>query len=120
MSRSPSGVLHVRDDAGGEVVLDAVEAAALWRIADGLEPATVSACSSCRCRVVAAVALVDLLDTAPPLRATSALCELADEAPTLHLYVVDVGVTCPHPGWRDPLAEEWAEVVHGRGRTAIR
>ena len=37
--------------------------------------------------------------------------ELADDAPTLHVYVRDVGQQCTHRGWRDPGAEEWADVM---------
>jgi hypothetical protein len=27
------------------------------------------------------------------------------------VYVRDVGAHCPHRAWRDPGAEEWAEVL---------
>jgi hypothetical protein len=33
----------------------------------------------------------------------------ADEAPTLHLYVVDSSSDCEHPSWHDPLFEEWLD-----------
>ena len=35
---------------------------------------------------------------------------LADDAPTLHVYVRDDAARCAHRTWRDPGAEEWAEV----------
>lgn len=103
------------DDDGEEVVLDADEAVALLSLASGLEPATVSACPSCRCRIVAAVALVDLLDAAPPVARGRELVDLADDAPTLHLYVRDLASSCDHQAWRDPGFEEWVEVMADLG-----
>lgn len=99
------------DDDGGEVALDAGDAASLLRFTGGLERATVSACPSCRSRVVAVVALVDLLEDAPPHPASGALVDLADDAPTLHLYVSDLATTCSHRAWRDPGFDEWSDVV---------
>jgi hypothetical protein len=111
----PSGadeeVLAVMDDDGEEVGLDAAEADALFALTGGLEAATVSACPDCRSRVVACVALVDLLDAAPPLPVASDLIELADEAPTLHLYVQDLASRCRHRRWLDPGHTEWAEAL---------
>jgi hypothetical protein len=104
-------VLAVLDDDGEEVVLDADEAAALFVLTDGLDAATVSACPACRSRIVAAVALVDALTDAPPMACSGALVELADDAPTLHLYVRDLETACRHDGWRDPGFEEWAEAM---------
>lgn len=57
------------------------------------------------------VALADLLDEAPPLAKGPELAELAEEAPTLHLYVVDTDTTCRHRRWRDPGFAEWADAV---------
>jgi len=99
------------DDEGEEVVLDVDEADALLALTDGLDAATVSACPRCRSRIVAVVALVDLLHAAPPFSRGSALVELADEAPTLHLYVRDLGTRCEHAGWRDPGYDEWSEAI---------
>jgi hypothetical protein len=120
VSRVP-GVAGLRfcDEVGDDVVLDQTDADILWRITDGLEAATVSACQSCRSRVVAAMALVDLLDASPTHRAGGALCELADGAPTAHLYVVDLAAVCGHRTWLDPLAEEWAEMVDGPSRGPV-
>jgi hypothetical protein len=103
--------LVIMDDDGNEIVLDQHEAASLFSITDGLDAATVSACPNCRCRVLATVAFVDVLDAAPPHPRTSELVELADDAPTLHLYVVDEETDCEHPRWRDPLSDEWLEAV---------
>lgn len=103
------------DDDGEEVSLDRHEAQALLAVTGGLEAATVSACPSCRSRVLATVAFVDLLDTAAPHSRTGELVELADEAPTLHLFVVDVEHECAHPRWRDPLHTEWLDVVDAPG-----
>jgi len=103
--------LTVIDDDGEKVVLDDDEAATLLALTSGLEPATTSACPSCRSRIVAAVALVDLLTDAPPVARGRELIELADDAPTLHLYVRDLRTRCDHRGWRDPGFEEWAEVM---------
>ncbi len=99
------------DDDGESIVLDADEAMTLLTVTDQLEPATVSACPSCRSRVIAAVALVDLLGDAPPLARARELLELAEDAPTLHLYVRDLATPCEHRAWRDPGAEEWADVM---------
>lgn len=97
------------DDDGTEVVLDADEAASLWSLLEELEPATVSACPTCRSRVLASVALVDLLEASPPHPRARELLELADEAPTLHLYVHDLVTPCRHESWRDPGYAEWRD-----------
>jgi hypothetical protein len=106
-----AAALTVIDDDGEKVVLDDDEAATLLALTSGLEPATTSACPSCRSRIVAAVALVDLLTDAPPVARGRELIELADDAPTLHLYVRDLRTRCDHRGWRDPGFEEWADVM---------
>jgi hypothetical protein len=103
------------DDDGVEVRLDAAETSALLAITHALEPATVSACPDCRSRVIAAVALVDLLDESAPHPRTGELVDLADEAPTLHLYVVDEATECVHPRWRDPGSAEWRDAVDDPG-----
>jgi len=59
-------VLVVFDADGEDVVLDADEARDLLALTGGLEGATVSACPTCGSRVLAAVALSDMLDDAPP------------------------------------------------------
>jgi hypothetical protein len=103
--------LSIADDEGRAVDLDATEAAALFALTEDLEQATTSACPDCRCRVVSVVALGDLLaDGAPHARAGEIL-ELADDAPTLHLYVVDRRGRCAHRQWRDPGHEEWLDAV---------
>jgi hypothetical protein len=99
------------DDEGAEVVLDEDEAHALLALTANLDAATVSACPTCRSRILAVVALVDVLDAAPPSPRSRDLVELADEAPTLHLYVRDLMTSCAHPAWRDPGFEEWIEVM---------
>ncbi|MEX2100153.1 MAG: hypothetical protein WEB19_01950 [Acidimicrobiia bacterium] len=104
-------VLAVFDDDGAEVQLDADEATTLLALTDGLDEATVSACPTCRSRIVAAVALADLLGDAPPFSRGNALIELADDAPTLHLYVRDLDAACRHPRWRDPGFEEWSDAI---------
>lgn len=103
--------LRFLDDDGEAVELDPSEAAALWALTGGLEAATVSACPGCRSRVVAVVAFVDLIDAAPAHPRTGELIELADEAPTLHLYVVDHGARCRHAAWRDPGRDEWLDAT---------
>jgi hypothetical protein len=102
-------VLRFLDDDGEAVVLDPTDADALWRMTAGLEAATVSACPRCRSRVVAVVALVDLLESSTEPYAVD-LVELADDAPTLHLYVVDDS-GCRHDDWLDPGHEEWEDAV---------
>jgi hypothetical protein len=103
--------LSILDEDGEELVLDADEAAGLLALTDDFDTVTVSACPSCRARVVACVALVDLLGTAGPHSRGPDLLELAEDAPTLHLYVRDLGTSCDHPTWRDPGFTEWSEVV---------
>ena len=99
------------DADGVELTFDASEAGDLLAFTAGLEPATVSACPECRSRVLAVVALADLLADAPPFARSTELVELADDAPTLHVYVRDVARRCSHRRWRDPGAEEWADVM---------
>ncbi len=111
-----SPALEFLDDDDERLAFDADEADALFSLTGDLDAATVSACPGCRSRVVAVVALVDLIEDAPPVPHAEELVELADEAPTLHLYVRDLATTCRHRAWLDPGAEEWAEAVGGRGR----
>ncbi len=109
------------DDEGEEVVLDDDEAETLFALTAGLDAATVSACPTCRSRVLACVALVDLLEEAPPHVRARELVELADEAPTLHLYVEDLRNSCRHTRWRDPGHAEWADALDDlSGRQALR
>jgi hypothetical protein len=103
--------LRIVDDEGRSVGLDAAEAAALFAVTDGLDQATTSACPDCRSRVVSVVALVDLLDRVAPHPRGGEIVELADDAPTLHLYVVDGSTRCSHRRWRDPGHEEWGDAV---------
>ena len=103
--------LVIMDDDGNEVALDAREAEGLLAIAGRLEAATVSACPDCRCRVIAAVAFSTCSRRPRRIRAAGELIDLADDAPTLHLYVIDPVTACEHPRWRDPLSDEWAEAV---------
>ena len=56
-------------------------------------------------------ALADLLADAPPFARSGELVVFADDAPTLHVYVRDVPARCAHRAWRDPGAEEWADVL---------
>ncbi len=112
-------MLAIVDDDGEEVLLDDDEARTLLALTSGLDPATVSACPACRSRIVAAVALVDLLDAAPPFGRSRELVELADDAPTLHLYVRDLAARCGHRQWHDPGYEEWAEVMAERGERRV-
>lgn len=99
------------DDDDTRLAFDADEANALFALAGGLEPATVSACPGCRSRIVAVVALVDLLAASSPHPRATELIELAEDAPTLHLYVEDLAVECDHDGWLDPGYEEWCEAL---------
>ena len=103
--------LSILDEDGEELVLDAHEAGTLLAMTRDFEAATVSACPSCRSRVLACVALVDLLGAAPPHERGRELLELAEDAPTLHVYVQDLTTNCEHGRWRDPGAVEWSEVI---------
>ena len=97
------------DDDGERLALGADEAEALWTLARGFEAATVSACPDCRSRVLAVVALADLLAAGPPHPRREALLEFADECPTLHCYLVDADTRCTHRRWLDPGREEWED-----------
>lgn len=101
----------ISDEDGVTVELTHDDAAALLTLTGGLEGATVSACPDCRSRVLAALAFVDVLDAAAPHSRHAELVDLADDAPTAHLYVVDAVTSCTHPRWHDPGYEEWADVV---------
>ncbi len=118
--RGRSALLRIGDDTGEFVIVEGAEAEAVWSLTTGFEAATISACNECRCRVLASVALVDLIDATPALPEAVALRELADDAPTLHVYVDDPTTECVHRTWRDPLAEEWADVIAGPERRPIR
>ena len=108
-----AGGLTFLDGELSEVSLDDAEAATFLALVGDLDGVTVSACPGCRSRILAAVALVDLLDAAPPHPRASELVELADEAPTLHVYLVDEGSTCSHEAWLDPGYDEWTDAVEG-------
>jgi hypothetical protein len=103
--------LVILDDDGEEVRLDEDDAATLLALTGELEAATVSSCPGCRSRVLACVAVVDLLDAAPPHPQVAELRALAEDAPTLHLYVEDLAAACRHSRWRDPGYGEWAHVL---------
>lgn len=107
----PEGSLAFVDDDGNRVVLDAAEALMLFGLTDGVEEATVSACPGCRSRVLAVVAFIDVLERGPLYARAADLGELADEAPTLHLYVEDLVTECEHDDWLDPGFTEWSEGV---------
>lgn len=109
--RKLRGVLSFLDGEQSEVALDAEETATFLALIGNLDDITVSACPACRSRIVAAVALVDLLDAAPPHPRGTELVELADGAPTLHIYVVDGTAPCPHDGWLDPGYDEWVDAI---------
>jgi hypothetical protein len=106
-----AGPVAVLDDDGNQVVLDADDARTFFALTGDLDAATVSACPLCAARVLACVAVVDLLDDAPPHPRAQDVLDLADEAPTLHLYVVDLLATCRHDAWRDPGYAEWREAI---------
>jgi hypothetical protein len=97
------------DEDGERAELDDDETALLLSLTHDLDPATVSACPDCRSRVLAVVAFLDLLDLAVIHDRAVELTELAEEAPTLHLYVGDLTTDCDHPFWLDPLSDEWAD-----------
>jgi hypothetical protein len=107
-------VLAIFDDDGEAVELDADEATALFALTGDLDAATVSACPSCRSRILAVVALADVLGDAPPFARAGELLQLADDAPTLHVYVRDLASRCDHRAWRDPGFEEWLDLVVDR------
>ena len=106
--------LEIVDDDGERLVFDAEESEHLFALTDGLDAATVSACPRCRSRIVTVVALVDLLDASPPFSRAEELVELADDAPTLHLYVRDLATACGHRGWIDPGHDEWSDAFGTR------
>jgi hypothetical protein len=106
--------LAIFDEDGEELVLDVAEAAVLFANTSELEAATVSACPTCRSRILAVVALVDVLTDGPPFARAVDLVQLADDAPTLHVYVRDLVTGCRHQAWRDPGFEEWSDLVADR------
>ena len=108
-NRLPGTALVVADEDGERIVLDEFEATLLLELTGALEGATVSGCFGCRSRVVAVIALLELLDDALAHERARELIELAEDAPTLHLYIADVASDCTHGTWRDPLYDEWAD-----------
>ena len=111
--------LVILDADGEQVAFDTDEARDLLRFTGELDGATVSACPQCRSRILAVVALSDLLADAPPFPRADELVELADDAPTLHVYVRDAAARCLHRAWRDPGAEEWSDVMAELGGPSI-
>jgi hypothetical protein len=103
--------LVIFDADGEDLAFDAAESSSLFTLTGNLDAATVSACPRCRSRVVAVVALADLIADAPPFARSDELLALADDSPTLHLYVRDLQTPCAHRTWLDPGAEEWADLV---------
>lgn len=99
------------DDDGNRLVLSEPEAVTLFGLTNGLEAATVSACPHCRSRVIAVVALADLLEGTTMLPRARELIDLAEDAPTLHLYADDLSARCTHSAWIDPGYEEWADAL---------
>ena len=99
------------DDDGVEVVFDEPDALALLALLGDLDDATVSACPDCRARVLAAVALVDLLERSRRTRAPAS----SAISPTTRRRCTSsssIGTSrCRHKRWRDPLADEWRDVV---------
>ena len=98
------------DEDGNEVVLDERESDCLFLLTGGLEAATdfgVSRLSMSGARVGRARRPARRRAAAPV--AAPSCIDLADEAPTLHLYVVDSASDCEHPHWRDPLFDEWLD-----------
>jgi hypothetical protein len=96
--------LRIVDEEQNEVGLDSADATALLAATAGLEGATVSACPDCHSRVLAAVALVDLVDASPPFP----------------LYVIDDESECRHRSWLDPLYAEWIDVVDDAAGPPVR
>jgi hypothetical protein len=107
--------LQFLDDDGTAVSFEDGDGQTFLDVIGHLDAATVSACPDCSARVLASVALVDLLDQAAPHPRVGELLDLADDAPTLHIFVVDRASRCRHKRWRDPLADEWRDVVPPQG-----
>ncbi|MFZ4514959.1 MAG: hypothetical protein ACOYN3_01450 [Acidimicrobiia bacterium] len=95
----------------GEARISAIDDRAVPTLMPLFEAASVSRCPQCRSGVLAALAVLDGLDAAPPLEAVTHIRDLIDEAPTLHIYMVDHGAGCSHRAWRDPGFEEWCDAV---------
>ena len=112
-ARADRAPLRFIDADGHVVTLSGEDAETFWDLTEGLERATVSACNRCRSRLIAVVALADVLDAAPPHPRGREVLDLADDAPTMHLAVLDE-TECTHAGWRDPGYAEWVELVTGR------
>jgi hypothetical protein len=102
--------ITITDGDGASVSFEATDAQALLALVDDFDAATISACPDCRSRVLAATAVADVLDAAAPHPRSGAVIELADDAPTSHLYLVD-RAECRHARWRDPGAQEWRDTI---------
>ncbi len=105
------GAVVVSDGMGAEVVLGAEDATTLFALVDDFDAATISSCPDCRSRVLAALAVADVIDAAAAHPYSTALLELADDAATSHVYLIDADASCRHARWRDPGAEEWRDAV---------
>ena len=103
-------LIFLDEDRNG-VALGEDEAAMLFLLTSDLDAATVSSCPSCRSRVLAAVAFVEILNALSSVGSGSELLALSEDAPTLHIFLSDMGTNCDHRRWRDPGADEWFQVV---------
>ena len=103
--------LCIIDNDGRRLEINHDDALSLFQLAEGLEAATTSSCTECRSRVIASGALSELLSSFVEHPRVSEIIGFADDASTLHIYVIDVESPCIHRTWRDPGREEFFMAV---------
>ena len=103
--------LCIIDNDGRRLEINHDDALSLFQLAEGLEAATTSSCTECRSRVIASGALSDLLSSFVEHPRVLEIIAFADDASTLHIYVIDVESPCTHRTWRDPGREEFFMAV---------
>jgi hypothetical protein len=106
-----TAALCIIDNDGRRLEINHDDALGVFQLAEGLEAATTSSCTECRSRVIASGALSDLLSSFVEHPRVSEIIAFADDASTLHIYVIDVESPCAHRTWRDPGREEFFMAV---------
>ena len=103
--------LVIFDADGEDLAFDAAQASSLFTLTGNLDAATVSACPASEPGRGGRGPRRSHRRRLPPFARSDELLALADDSPTLHLYVRDLQTPCVHRTWLDPGAEEWADLV---------
>lgn len=106
-----TSALCIIDNDGRRLEINHEDALSLFALSEDLEAATTSSCTECRSRVIASGAVSELLSSFVEHPRVAEIIAFADDASTLHVYVIDVESPCAHRTWRDPGREEFFMAV---------